>query len=726
MKKGILLLKNELRIFFKNKIVLASIFLIILVTITGINSIENSNAMSLHGLMKSTVTVAFGSAKYGSMIGAFVLSFLTIFTLNKDKRKKSEEIINSCTNSTTLISVRLISILILAVIVSFVSMLLVFFTQKLVIGIEPDFSVYLYTFSLMMLWTLVISILLSAGLYLLIDSFDISFLVSIIIFFTGISSSNYLLKWVTPSVMVFSDFGGFSPCGKFIVYSKLLWTIISISIFLIGILFQRRCSEGLLKSFKLNTKTSLSKLTVFALIICLTSSIVLYIKEPYISKSKLLADNNLVNSKEFTLYEINPEISLDTDKARLTATVNYRFSNTGKESSINFVKNDGLEISKIIVNNYATPFEEDNLKKDVIQVPVPKDKDISIQISYEGEIKDLSAGFLSGYIGKESIYLLENSNWLLTPVTSINEFINSCGKITAPADLCVIPPGKLENVTNLVNAKTWEYKIKTNSLDFGIFAGKYTKTVLKAGDVDIEFYYSPKHEKYIKNTNMQNYICDIVSFYEESFGPYYTNEYPLKIVETSIYKTGGHSSTNVVTVSEYMFNRNKVCTTDNFENPYTLDTFMHDIEIIAHEISHQWWGTGVNAANEPPWSNEGLANYSAYKYISKEFPEDIVYGFTLSPWEWYVNKIEKGYYYNHKDELNNLKPDLKYRFEMEMLKAALYYKMPLCLIKGEKKLGEENFLNVLSKIYKDYANKSITFNEFLNTANLEKEDIGLE
>ncbi len=723
MKKGILLLKNELRIFFKNKIVLASIFLIILVTIAGINSIENSNEMSLHGLMKSSVTVAFGSAKYGSMIGAFVLSFLTIFTLNKDKRKKSEEIINSCTNSTTLISVRLISIIILAVIVSFVSMLLVFFTQKLIIGIEPNFSVYLYTFSLMMLWTSAISVLLSAGLYLIIDSFDISFLISIIIFFTSISSSNYLLKWVTPSATVFSDFGGFSPSGKFIVYSKLLWTVISISIFIIGILFKRKCSEGLLKSFRLNTKTSLNKLTVLVLIICLTGSIVLYTKEPYISNSSLLADNNLINNEEFALYEINPEISFDTVKSSLTATVNYKFSSTGKEDSINFIKNDGLKVLKIKVNGYDTPFKDEN---DMLKVPVPKDKDISIQICYEGNIKNLSAGSFAGYIDKESIYLLENSYWLIAPVTTPNDFIYSYGKITAPADLCVVPPGKLENVTKSGDTKTWQYSIKTNSIELGVFAGKYKKEVLNAGDVNVEFYYSPKHEKYINDTNMQNYICDIVSFYEESFGSYYTTEYPLKIVETSIYKTGGHSSANVVTVSEYMFNRNEVCNIDNYENPYTLDTFMHDIEIIAHEISHQWWGTGVNAASECPWSNEGLANYSAYKYLCKDFPEEIVFGFTVSSWQWYVNKIEKGYYFNHQDELNNLKSDLKYGLEMEMKKAALYYKMPLCLIEGEKKLGEENFLNVLYNIYTNYTNKNISFNEFLNTANLSKEDIGLE
>ena len=57
--------------------------------------------------------------------------------------------------------------------------------------------------------------------------------------------------------------------------------------------------------------------------------------------------------------------------------------------------------------------------------------------------------------------------------------------------------------------------------------------------------------------NIENYIKNMFEYYSDNIGSYYSKEYPLKIVESSIYKPGGHSSGNVITFAEYMVNREK-------------------------------------------------------------------------------------------------------------------------------------------------------------------------
>ena len=54
-------------------------------------------------------------------------------------------------------------------------------------------------------------------------------------------------------------------------------------------------------------------------------------------------------------------------------------------------------------------------------------------------------------------------------------------------------------------------------------------------------------------------------------------------------------------------------------NDYTANILLHDLDIIAHEMAHQWWGTGVSLTTDGSFSDEGLAEYSSYKYIQNEF-----------------------------------------------------------------------------------------------------------
>jgi aminopeptidase N len=531
------------------------------------------------------------------------------------------------------------------------------------------------------------------------------------------------MAWVQTTVPVFSDFAGIEPVGKLILYNRFLWSFISVGVFLIGFLCRRSYEQNLFNSIKSNMKNK-SLVALLATILC--CAVFVIIKEPYINKHPRLYEEEYTVNTGVQLTDLNPEVIIYNEKAAMAAKVNYKFKNNNESEYIQFHTNEGLKVKEVKVNNEISSYKKVE-GTNIIEIPIPKVENISLEICYEGKIKYDSYYGFAGYICRESIYLLECSNWVFRPLTSQKAFIDIYGSITAGKNLSVVTPGELISVTEEEDTKKWNYKLKSASSDIGVFAGEYTKYEFSFEDTSIEFYYSPKHEEYVKGRNIEKHIKNMMSFYSESFGPYYTKEYPLKIVEAACYKPGGHSSINVVTFAEYMINR-EIFEKDLYTEQEGTDidyNLVHDMGIISHEISHQWWGTAVDAVEEMPWSNEGLAEYSSYKYLVKEFGE--AYSYMLySGWESYFNDSSKGYYMKNPKSLKALNEKFRKGIEMENKQMQLYNQMPLQLVKAEKLMGEEVFIDNLSKIYKNHFMKKLTYEEFLNEMNLTEEAISLE
>jgi len=221
----------------------------------------------------------------------------------------------------------------------------------------------------------------------------------------------------------------------------------------------------------------------------------------------------------------------------------------------------------------------------------------------------------------------------------------------------------------------------------------------------------------------------IVAYYEKNIGSYPYQEYPLKIVETSIYKPGGHSTLNIVAVSEHVFNREmdrevRERSDTFFPDPTSPEghAFILDIDLLAHEIAHQWWGTGVRVEEDSPWSSEGLVCYMAYKYVTEEFGSDIS-AVTPGMWRKRVNSLEKSYYYTNPEMLENLPEKQRQRYELQTLKTELSGQMPLQLMRAEELLGEDLFFARLSEIYAEYKFKSLSYEEFLYSVELSEDDL---
>lgn len=724
------LIKNEIKTLFRQKIILASTLLVNTFMVFGINSINNSNNMAMHGIKKTSTTIAFGSSQYGAMLGVFLYSILTILILSKDKRKNSLEIVSISINYFKLTILRMVSMIGIALITTLSGLIIILGIQRFIFNISIEFPVYVYTYSVILFIPILLSILMSSGLFMISDSLDISILSMGALYSIGTFSSNYLLLWVKPPIPVFSDFAGIQPAGKLILYNRLAWVYISISILLVGLLCRRRYSLDFFKSLKINIRCTFIPVLLAVSILCLGFVID---KEPYMNRYNRLLTEEEEITLGIELNKINPQVTFYPEKGKMRAKVSYEFDNKAKGDYIKFSTNEGLKINEVKVNSKVTGFKRKN-ESNIIYINIPKSDNILIEISYEGSIKYDGAMGYAGYICKDSIYLLECSNWIFRPLTETSPMIESTGYFKAPKELCIVTPGKLTDVIEEEEYRKWQYALKSPSIDLAVFAGKYTKKELISGSTSIEFYYSPRHEKYIEHRDMEGYIKNIMNYYSKHFGEYSLDKYPLKIVETSVYKPGGHSSINVVTFAEYMLNREIIKRPliqesssekdiDRFlENDFTLH---HDIEIIAHEIAHQWWGSGVDAINETPWSNEGLANYSAYKYIESEFGENAAKTIYFL-WEDSVNRVSNSYYIKHPENIEKLNKTYRMGIEMENEHMQLYHKMPLQLIKGEMYLKEKQFLNNLSKIYTNHLFEKLNYDDFLKEMHLTKEVISFE
>lgn len=97
----------------------------------------------------------------------------------------------------------------------------------------------------------------------------------------------------------------------------------------------------------------------------------------------------------------------------------------------------------------------------------------------------------------------------------------------------------------------------------------------------------------------------ILSFYENTFGPYPFNE--LDIVAAQIQNASGVEYPGLILISS-----------DSYQSARQFD-FLH--LVIAHEIAHQWWYSVIgNDVLRDPWQDEALATFSSLMYLQSLSP----------------------------------------------------------------------------------------------------------
>lgn len=179
-------------------------------------------------------------------------------------------------------------------------------------------------------------------------------------------------------------------------------------------------------------------------------------------------------------------------------------------------------------------------------------------------------------------------------------------------DETAVGPGTLHKTWTAGNRRYFQFKTEASiGAEYSILSGNYAVRESKWNEVAIRIYHSRDHSKNIER--MLRSVKASLAYFTEQFGPY-----PYKyitVVERAGSGGGGTADAGIIYYGEQYPLMNPDDSPTGFDLPYY---------ILAHEVSHQWWGL---ARLTPAYVEgagvliEGLAVYSGMQVLEKNYGE---------------------------------------------------------------------------------------------------------
>ena len=700
---------------------------VLLTPLPGLNSLFFCSTIS------SNTMLILSPAKLSALLAGILFAVFSIYELDRMSRYRMESIIESGVDVLTMNAAKITAILVFAFLILIAG--IVFYLPYTIYRLKEifDLPLYLASYGLITLPAVIFSVLISSGIYLILCRMDAGFLIfGGLVFYSMNSESNYLLPWLQTNISGYSDYFGNSFPVRLLVWNRLFWFCVSLSVLLAGLLSSRRYEKGVFASLRFNWVRGIlpTGLLVFVL-----AAYFFYIYEPYFDNTPYPEIQEIVDKESNTvlsviiaekpdpneqirLLDTRANIDLYPEKARLNSRVIFSLENlSAVEQIVRFELQPGYEISSIRANdkqlNWIIPEEG------WVEVRLPADKKINLEVFYEGKIQNnrLFQRYYSGttVISPEYVNLMGKS---LLPVLNVDTSANLIsGQISAPASLVVLSTGVTQQVSENPEKQRniWEFTCTWDRLQ--IIAADFAVEHIQAGGVDIEFYYARQQAEKMQEMKAAELIKHSVDYFTETIGPLDYVDVPLKIVENIISMQGGNAIGNISNVGESIFNEN-LFRIDNSEGA-------NNIEVLVHEIAHQWWGISTYFKLEPPWSAEGLTVYSTYKFLQHEFGTVYADKTDVERWQDDYEEMKRSFYYRNPEYLDVIPLTYQYFVVSDFNATVLYNQMPLEILQAEEILGEEQFQSVLKKIFRRYKNE-LTLENFLDECRLTREMISNE
>jgi aminopeptidase N len=218
-------------------------------------------------------------------------------------------------------------------------------------------------------------------------------------------------------------------------------------------------------------------------------------------------------------------------------------------------------------------------------------------------------------------------------------------------------------------------------------------------------------------------MADVFGFCTEHFGPLqYLNDGKLKLVQTSVFNFGGNAFDGISVMSEEIFS------VDSLTDP--LKGGASGVELLAHEIVHQWWGLNRMISDDeesPEWSAEGLTVYSTYRLYKEKYGEEYARKNYVDVWQREVDAMNRNFYRRHPEYLEIMPETFAERIRAGETNTAKYRLMPLKILKAEELVGgEAAFDAILSELACSNQGVPMTYQEFLDACGLTKEALEIE
>ena len=410
----------------------------------------------------------------------------------------------------------------------------------------------------------------------------------------------------------------------------------------------------------------------------------------FLFANQLYAQINQIDVKH---YKIELSVNDVDDTIKVLENISFSHINTQKPIVFNLKsrnkKGKGMQVSSLIVSEYASSFIHKNDSLYVTIEQPSKDHYYELSVNFKGVPED---GLV---IGKNKFgartFFGDNwpnraQNWFacndhLSDKSSIEYIVN------APQKYTVVANGGLISVQKKKKIKTFHYAstvpIPTKVMVVGIAELNQSVSGTINGTTVKSFTYPESEKEANKDLSMAPSILD---FFSKYIGPYAFEKLD-----------------NVQSTTRFGGMENAGCI---FYDENALDGSGNAEDLIAHEIAHQWFG---NSATEKDWSHlwlsEGFATYLTNIYIEQNKGKQ-AFKEQLKKDRKRIVSFEKRYRHPIVDQ--------SYKNLMDLLNPNSYQKggWVLHMLRGE--IGEELFHEAIRAYYQKYQLSNADSKDFQN------------
>ncbi len=309
----------------------------------------------------------------------------------------------------------------------------------------------------------------------------------------------------------------------------------------------------------------------------------------------LLAPSRVAAQARFEVTHYAIKATLDPPTHGLTASARIDYVPESDLSTLSLNLASSLQVKNVTdgAGQNVVFHQEGQQLTLALNGPQAGGKTGTINVDYGGTLASAEGSPVEdlklAYVAPEGSYLLYAGHWFPVNENPLNRFSASMS-ITVPVDEVVIASGKASSPVHNGNSVTYSFDYNDSSFPGTVIAGKYAVEPATAVGADVTLYFKAGHEKLAQSYGAA--AGDIFTFFSDKFGP--LQDHHLSLVEIDDDTVGGYTAPGVVALASR-----------------TL-TSPVNAEILAHEISHEWWPCLVSpATGDDAFLDDGLATYSS-------------------------------------------------------------------------------------------------------------------
>jgi hypothetical protein len=365
------------------------------------------------------------------------------------------------------------------------------------------------------------------------------------------------------------------------------------------------------------------------------------------------------NSKNRTSHYTIRAI-INTEQQSLNAKADISYFPPETTNSIEFITHENVRIKNISADGLLDYIEKEKgnkIKTILLNFKNKIENPLKISFEYTFLLKEKDAPWGIDKISENWIELSLNSGWLPIISSYDNQFSSETElSIVSKKEFNILSSG----ISKVVGNNTFKITNTIPQIDLVLIGSSQFQESRQDNITIYENQENKKRNEFIFKLSEKSY-----QWLNNTFGNIKTLP-PVKLVITPRNESG-YARKNFIVLS----------------NDISAKDTLHFVNYITHEFAH-YWSTGANPLSEHRWLDESIAEYVAWKYISKNYKETDLKEFLI--------KAEK--------EAETIPPVYILGKNKIPSHAVMYRKGVYKLFKLEEMIGEKKMFSLLSDWFK--------------------------